>query len=228
MVSKALGPPPTIRVEVEEDHTAHSRCDEGFLRLRRLSLRNTYPDGGSSRVYRYDVVEREAMDAVGIVLWTPGPDGPRVCLRSALRPPLAFRDRYALPVDDAHLAPVLWEIPAGLVEPEERGAPGLRECASRETLEEVGLEVAPEAFAALGAPACLSPGVLAEKVHFLVARVDPDAGGEPTADGSAVEEHAEVRFVPLSEALEAVRDGRIGDLKTEVGLRRLAEHGGVA
>jgi len=227
-VSKVLGSPPNVRIVVEADHTAESRCDEGFLRLRRLSLRNTYPDGTSSRVYRYDVVEREATDAVGIVLWAPGPDGPRVCLRSALRPPLAFRDRHALPVDDAHLAPVLWEIPAGLVEPGERGEQGLRECAARETLEEVGLEVLPEAFSALGPPACLSPGVLAEKVHFFMATVDPSSGGEPTADGSAVEEYAEVQFVLLSQALEAVRDGRIGELKTEVGLRRLAEVRGVA
>jgi len=219
-----LGPPPRVRVELAEDRTAAARCDDGFLRLRRLTLRNHYPDGTGSREYAYDVVERDAMDAVGIVLEAPGP---RVCLRSALRPPLAFRDAHAVPVPDG-APPVLWEIPAGLVEPDERGEEGIRLCAARETLEEVGLEVPPERFSVLGHAAYLSPGVLAEKVHFVVAAVDPSAAGPPAADGSAVEEHAEVRWVPVAEALEATRDGRVIDVKSEVAIRRLAERSGRA
>ena len=61
------------------------------------------------------------MDAVGIVLHTS--DG-RVCLRSSIRPPLAFRVGYSLPLpgnDD----PTLFEIPAGLVEADEHGEEGL-------------------------------------------------------------------------------------------------------
>ena len=160
------------------------------------------------------------MDAVAIVLFTT--DG-RICLRSALRPPLAFRSTYALPIADP-CGPVLWEVPAGLVEPQERGEGGLKRCCARETLEEVGIALAPEAFERLGPAACLSPGVLAEKLHFFVARVDPSSAGTPTEDGSPVEERAEVRFVPIAEALRACRDGRVGDLKTETAIRRLDEH----
>jgi ADP-ribose pyrophosphatase len=224
-----LGPRPRVEVEVVEDHTARARCDRGFLVMRRLTLRNRYADGERSAPYRYDLVEREALDAVAIVLWARGADGLRVCLRSALRPPLAFRAGYAVPLPEPpDETPVLWEVPAGLVEPEERGEAGLRACAARETLEEVGLALAPGDFAPLGPPACLSPGVMAEKLHYWAAEVDPAARGTPLEDGTPTEERAEVRFVPLSEALAACRDGRVADLKTETAIRRLAEREGGA
>lgn len=222
-LSGALEGRPRVAVEVVEDETASARCDRGFLRLRRLTLKNRYEDGHESAEYAYDLVERDALDAVAIVLYaTRDDDEPLVCLRSALRPPLAFRASYAIPIPETEGA-VLWEVPAGLVEPDERGEAGLAACASRETLEEVGLEVAPEAFTRLGPAACLSPGVMAEKLHFYVACVDPAQRKTPTEDGSPVEERAEVRFVALSEALAACRDGRVADLKTETAIRRLAE-----
>lgn len=219
-----LGPLPAITVEIVAERSAESRCDEGFLRLRRLTLRNVRPDGTRSEPYAYDLVERDAMDAVAIVLAArDAKGGVLVCLRSALRPPLALRPSYSLPIPEATPAPVQWEVPAGLVEREERGADGLRGCAARETLEEVGLVVPPSHFVALGPPLALSPGVIGEKVHFLVADVDPAEVGTPTEDGSPVEADAVVRFVPLAEALAAVRAGVVADVKTEIALRRLAE-----
>lgn len=224
MTDEPLGLPPSIDVEEVEQHVAEP--DAGFLRIRRVTLRNRHPDGRTSREYRYDLVERDAMDAVGIVLEEAG-DEPRVCIRSALRPPMRYRDRYDIPLPADGRSHVLWEVPAGLVEPEERGATGLRACASRETLEEVGLEVEPERFEPLGPPVALSPGVLGEKLHFLHATVDPSRRGTPVEDGSPTEERAVVRFIPLRDALEATRDGRIQDAKTEVALRRLAERRGI-
>ena len=221
-----LPAPPDVRVEVLEDRTPAPGGTRGFLRLRRYALRTAYPDGTRSEAYEYDVVEREAMDAVAMVLVASGEDGPRICLRSSLRPPLAFRPGYALPLPDPGRA-VLWEVPAGLVEPGERGEAGLRACAVRETLEEVGLHLSPDAFSSLGAPACLSPGVLGEKIYFLTARVDPSQRTAPLEDGSPVEERAAIEFVPLGVALDAVRDGRIEDLKTEVAVRRLAAERGL-
>lgn len=219
-----LGPRPDVVIQVLEDHTAEARCDRGFLVMRRLTLQNCYSDGYRSAPYRYDLVEREALDAVGLVLVARGATGPRICLRSALRPPLAFRARYAIPIDEpAGEPPVLWEVPAGLVEPTERGEEGLRACAARETLEEVGLWVSPEDFAPLGPPVCLSPGVMAEKLHYWMAEVDPRKMRTPLEDGTPVEERAEVRFVALVDALGACRDGRVTDLKTETAIRRLAE-----
>lgn len=193
----------------------------GFLRLRRLTLKNRYADGTESASYVYDVVERSALDAVVLLLWGEVGGDIVVCLRSSLRPPLLFRGEQAIPF--AHDGSVfVWEIPAGLIEPGEKGEAGVRACAARETMEETGFDVAAEDFELLGPPMYLSPGVLAEQIHYLAAQVDPDRRGVPTEDGSPVEENALVRFVPLREALAAVDEGLILDVKTEAGLRRLA------
>lgn len=213
--------PSQIEVQVHQDRTQEGRCDEGFVRVRRFVLKNRYPDGSWSEPYPYDVVERSATDAVAIVLYDVVDDVPVVCLRSALRPPLSFRPGYELPVV-ADGDTVIWEIPAGLIEADEKGEAGILGCAARETLEETGLDEPVGAFRLLGPPAALSPGVLAETVYFVVGKVDTVRRGEPTSDGSPVEAFAEVLFVPLSVALRAVEDGTVRDVKTEVGLRRFA------
>lgn len=222
-ISDTLAAPPRIEVAVVEDNTEGARCDQGFLRVRRLVLENRYADGTHSATYPYDLVERDAIDAVAIVLFARYEDGARICLRTALRPPMTFRHSYALPIPEEPGGGVLWEIPAGLVEPDEHGESGLSACAARETLEEVGLDLPPDAFSRLGPPAGLSPGVIGEKIHFVVAEVDAGARGNPTEDGTPVEERAEICFVRIDDALAAARSGAIGDLKTEVGIRRLAE-----
>lgn len=206
---------PRIGVEIVEERSAEARCDVGFLRLRRLSLRNRYGDGTLSDTYVYDLVERTALDAVAIVLVARGGDEPAICLRSALRPPVALRE------DDA--TGVQWEVPAGLIEADEPGPEGVLACAAREALEEVGAKLAPDDFAPLGPAVLLSPGVMAERLSFVVADVDPAACVTPTEDGSPVEEQAVVRFVPLSEALAACASGVIADIKTELAVRRLAD-----
>lgn len=217
---------PNVRIEIVSDLSDAMRSDEGFIRVRRLVLKNHYEGGAQSREYRYDCTERDAMDAVGIVLFA-APEKPgaphRICLRSSIRPPLALRPTYSLPLKETTPDPTLFEIPAGLVESDEEGEEGLRGCAARETDEEVGLTVAPEAFQPLGPALFLSPGLVAEKLHFFVAEVDPANMGKATQDGSPVEERAKIAFVPLDEALAACRDGRIQDIKTEVGIRRLID-----
>lgn len=219
---RPLGERPSVGIEVVRDESAQMRSDEGFVRVRRLVLRNRYADGSESREYRYDCAERDAMDAVGILLVDR--EG-RVCLRSSIRPPVSLRPGYAVPLPSEETGdPTLFEIPAGLVEQDEKGEDGLRGCCARETLEEVGIEVAPSAFARLGPGVYLTPGLIAEKVHVFVAEVDPAGASAPTMDGSPVEERAKVEWVALAEALAACRDGRICDVKTEVALRRWAEN----
>jgi transaldolase len=127
------------------------------------------------------------------------------------------------PLTDLGLAKFLEDAKKIPVEPDEHGEAGLQRCSARETLEEVGLEVEPERFARLGTSVYLTPGLIAEKIHLLHARVDPGQAGEPSLDGSPVEERARIEWVPLAEALAACRDGRIEDIKTELALRRLAE-----
>lgn len=213
---------PKIEITVVADKSATARCDQGFLRVQRLTLTNRHEGGEQSEAYPYDMVQRDALDAVVVVLHRTGDDGTSmVCVRSSLRPPLAFRDPATTPLEGDH-DPVVWEVPAGLIEPGEKGMDGVRACAARETLEETGYDVRPDAFSSLG-PACyLSPGVLAEQLHFCVASVDGLSEGAPTLDGSPVEAGMKVLFVPLDEALSALDSGRIADAKSEVALRRFA------
>src|SRR5512139_3866068 len=118
----ALPPIPKVRVEVV--HTRVPR-ERGFLWIRELELRNHYEDGSRSRSYPYYFVERRLLDAVAIALYRRGADGPELVLRSQLRPPLAFRGEYEVPLLAEGTGAVQWEVPAGLVEPGEAGESGL-------------------------------------------------------------------------------------------------------
>lgn len=209
---------PEVAIDVVDDRTSN---EQGFLRVRRLLLRNRYGTQ-TSRDYAYDCIERAATDAVGIVLYARSPD--RVCVRSAIRPPLALRPSYALPIATVSADPTLFEIPAGLVEADEHGEEGLRACAARETMEEVGIALAADAFFRLGPGVFLSPGLSAEKLYFVAAEADPESATAPLLDGSPVEEAAVVRWLSLHDALDACRSGAIEDAKTEVAIRRLIDH----
>ncbi|HEX9290406.1 MAG TPA: hypothetical protein VF904_12865 [Anaeromyxobacteraceae bacterium] len=46
------------QIEIVEDRTASSRCDEGFLRLKRFRARNRRSDGTLSPEYPIDVIDR--------------------------------------------------------------------------------------------------------------------------------------------------------------------------
>lgn len=205
-----------LEIAIVEDRTGVARCDDGFIRVRRYRLANVLPDGTRSAPYAYDVVERKHIDAVAMLLH----DRRRIMLRSALRPPLWFRSEQPLPLPEARRTHAL-ELPAGLIEESEHGDSGISACAARETQEETGLVVALEAFRRLGPPVLLSPGLCAEKVHFLAAEVDLDAARPPEPEGP-VEEAGSALVMPIAEALAALETGAIDDAKTEIGLRRLA------
>ena len=223
MGSRSLPPLPSVRVEILRDLTPSGGEDEGFLRIRRVLLRNRYDDGAESRGYRYDILERSALDAVALLLWADDDDGPVVCLRSSIRPPLLLRATASIPIPEPNAPVTMWEVPAGLIEPDEVGENGIRACAARETLEETGFSVAADEFRFLGPPATVSPGMVPEKIFFLEARVDLKAQGVPVEDGHPVEERAVISFPTVTAALQEAEEGRIADLKTETGLRRLAE-----
>jgi ADP-ribose pyrophosphatase len=214
---------PDIRLEVVKDLTPEQ--ETGFLRLERRRYRARYPDGTESAEFTYDSIDRSALDAVVILAHFADASGRRhVYLRSSVRPPVAERKKERSPVPD--LDPphgILWELPAGLVEPHERELSGVRESARRELLEELGFSVAPEALLELGPSLFPVPGIIAERWFFYRVEVAPAERSEPTLDGSALEHFGEIVAVPLQEALAHCRSGVIIDGKTEIGLRRLAD-----
>jgi ADP-ribose pyrophosphatase len=113
----------------------------------------------------------------------------------------------------------LWELPAGLVEPDETPP-----CAAaRELGEELGFHVEATSLIELGPWTFPAPAIIGERHLFFAVEVEPSTQSRPTEDGSELEKGAAILAIPLMEALEHCRRGAIQDAKTELALRRLAE-----
>ncbi|HTM46623.1 MAG TPA: NUDIX hydrolase [Polyangiaceae bacterium] len=192
----------------------------GFLWVVRRKLRVRHADGRTSSTFVYDEVARASLDAVVLVPHFFSQGERFVYLRSALRPPMAFRRHY---LDNVGKAQGLWELPAGMIEPSEESEAGVLRCAARELHEELGFQVGLDQLRALGPSTFPSPGVLAERHFFFSVEVEPSEQQEPALDGSALEEAGVVIAVSLRQALDWCRNGEIEDAKTELGLRRLSE-----
>ena len=214
-----------VDIEIVEDRTAAARCDEGFLRVQRLRVRNRYEDGSHSEPYACDIVSRERTDAVAVVIYEiDDRKQVRVALRSGVRPPVTLRREKALTQPDDRTWLLLTELVAGLLEPEDAGPGGVARRAAAECLEEAGYEVSAESTQPLGAPVFASPGMSDEKFFLRAVETDLAAREVPRGDGSVMEEAGEVEIVTLDEAIARCRSGEIPDSKTEIGLLRLCDH----
>ncbi|HEX9295751.1 MAG TPA: NUDIX hydrolase [Polyangiaceae bacterium] len=221
--SGSLPPLPNIKLSIDKDRSEHAPA-RAYLTIRRLELRAHFPDGSVSDPFFYDVVERKALDAVVVAPHFRDEAGVRkVLLRSALRPPVAFRRREAWPIPERETLGGLWEVPAGLVEPHECSEEGLRACAVRELYEETGAEVPLDALQPLGCSTFPCPGVIGERHFYFHVEIDPASLVPPIEDGSVLERQATLVTVTLEDALALLRAGEIEDAKTEIALRRLAE-----
>ncbi len=214
-------------MEIVEDRTEGARCDRGFLRLRRLVLRNRYDDGSYSEPYPCDVLERPGSDAVVAVLYEWRAGRVVVLLRESPRAPIYLRrDKSFVHPDPREYLSIL-EVVAGLVESDDPPGPdGLRRRAAVEAMEEAGVELDARALTLLGGETFASPGTTDEKVYFCAAEVPLGGRAEPRGDGSIMEEWSRIHLLELGEAIAMCRDGRIPDMKTEVALLRLADHVG--
>ena len=208
-------------LEVVEDFSATGRCDEGFLRIRRLRVKNRRADGTSSPVYRVDVVDRPKLDAVAVLIWRTSPDGARQFLtRQNLRPAAYFRKDKDPVVPDGKSHLFCEEIVAGLLEPEDVGEAGLRHRCAAEVMEEAGFAVLPAQVALLGAPFFLAPGILSEKIFPAAVDVTGMIQSTPEGDGSPMEEGGRLRWRTALELRAAFASGEIQDAKTELILSR--------
>lgn len=214
---------PGHKIEVIRDERP-PESQRGFLYVRRLTLVAKFADGTTSEPFSYDCGHRTRLDAVVIVPHYVDESNERhVYLRSALRPPVAVRPVDARPIPEHEWLGELWELPAGLVEPDEQTPEGLVACAARELHEEVGIEVAKSAIAPLGPATFPSPGIIGERHFYFHVVVDPRKLTTPPEDGSVLERQAQVHAFPLRALLQACRAGELEDAKTELALRRLAE-----
>ncbi len=215
---------PVTDVEIVADRTEESRCDDGFLRLRRLRVRNVHADGTRSREYACDVVSRAHVDAVVVALYEV--DTERrvwVVLKDGLRPPVYLRKDKDLAHPDPREYLTVTELAAGVLEEGDEDDAGIAARAAAEAWEECGLRVLPEVVTRLGDALFPSPGVSDEKVHFRAAPVTSAGAHPPAGDGSVMEEGTRIVVLELHDAITRCREGTIPDMKTEIGLLRLAE-----
>jgi ADP-ribose pyrophosphatase len=208
-------------IEVIEDLTARSRCDEGFLQVRRLRCQNRRADGSLSEEYRVDVIDRPRLDAVAVLIYRWQEGELEVLTRQNLRPAAFFRkDKVpAVPDPGSHL--FVEEIVAGLLEPADQGEEGIRRRAAAEALEEGGVQVRPSEVKLLGGPFFVAPGILSEKIHLASVDATGRPQQPPRGDGSPLEEGGATHWWSAEELLRACVRGEIQDAKTEIGVARL-------
>jgi ADP-ribose pyrophosphatase len=212
-------------IEIVEDRTRASRCDEGFLKLSRLRLRNVYDDGSRSDVYACDVVSRPGSDAVVAVLYElDGERRVRVLLRASARPPIYLRRHKRFVHPDPREYRSIEEVVAGMVEEDDGEAEaGLRRRAAVEAEEEAGCCVPESAFQVIGGETFASPGMSDEKVYYCAAEAPLATASHGRGDGSVMEEHGQIVIRELGDAIRACRRGDVPDMKTEIALLRLAD-----
>lgn len=152
------------------------------------------PIGGATR---FEIVERPPVVAV-VAVRSDAAGGetaePRVALVRQPRPAI---DRDT------------WEIPAGSIGPDEVAQP--EAAALRELREETGCVASGCVLLAHEYP---SPGYSTERISIYLA-TDIAPGGSGSQDRTEI---AEVRWLPLADALTMCRDGQIEDGKTVLGL----------
>ena len=147
------------------------------------------------------VVEPGSIEVRRDIVWHPGSVVVLAVDDSKPEPHILLEVQYRYTVGRK-----IWELPAGSIDPGETELSG----AKRELLEETG-------FTAKSWKRIMkfhvSPGILSETMAIFLARELKAGKAQPEAD-----EVIDVRFVPLSKAVQMVRSGQIFDAKTICGV----------
>lgn len=152
----------------------------------------TLPDGQTSK--------REVINHMGAAAVIAVDDNQQVLLVK----------QYRLPAGK-----ILYEIPAGTLEPDE--APEV--CAERELREETGYR--PTTLQTFGG-LYTAPGYTTEYIHLFLA-----TGYEPDPLGQDDDEFVEAVRMPLVDAIAMIAQGQIEDAKSVIGLLKAARHYGL-
>ncbi|MBL8935888.1 MAG: NUDIX hydrolase [Archangium sp.] len=207
-------------MEVVEDFSSSARCDEGFLQIRRLRVRNRRSDGSHSPIYRVDVVDRPKLDAVAVLVWRRGAHGLEFLTRQQLRPAAYFRSEKKPVVAEERDWLFCEEIVAGLIEPSDEGERAVRARGVEEVHEEAGIRVEVDAVKHLGPPFFVAPGIISEKIFLTHVDVTGLPMEPAPGDGSHLEEGGTLAWRSLESLQQALCDGVIQDAKTELALGR--------
>lgn len=216
--------PIAVGVELIQDLSALSSPVEGFLRRHRHRIKTLLSDGTRTDTYVADYIDRagDFRDAVAIAVFARQRSiGETLIL-------LRRQVRYAAWISTG--APLVCEVPAGVLELPETP----EECAQREVYEETGIEIGLDKVRQLGRPFFILPGTITERLYSACAEVPEKAlraaaGTQPLGDGSPFEEGAELVVLTLEQALQSIAGKRHGatpdimDSKTEILLRRLKD-----
>lgn len=186
--------PKAIAVQ-EREH-----CFEGFYKLDRVHLKHELFAGGMSRTISRELFVRH--DAVCVLPYDP------------VRDQVVLLEQFRVGAMDKVDNPWLVEMVAGLIDRDERP----EEVALREAQEEAGLSLATLWPITKYFP---SPGGSDEYVHLYLGRCDSaGAGGLHGLEEEA--EDIRVRVWSFSDALQAVRDGKIINAATIIAIQWLA------
>ena len=215
-----------VKIEVLEDFSGTARCDEGFLQVRRLRCQNQYNNGGVSKQYQVDVINRPRLDAVAALVYRRQRQSPatvEVLTRLTLRPAAYFRQEMQTIVPDNASHLFVEEVVAGLLESADVGELGICQRAAKEVWEEAGIQVDASLVERLGAPFFAAPGILSEKIFPCAVDVTGLSQTEPEGDGSPLEEGSSLRWTPIGMVLQRCVAGEIVDAKTELLVRRFLD-----
>jgi hypothetical protein len=214
-------------LRVRTDEIVDRQRSPRFLALRTVKTSIEGEDGAVTSEGTWDFVERlGGSDAVAVVCYRRTSRGLEVMLRSGVRVPITLGRGEHSRGPGRHPIHFVEELVAGVVEPGETTDEHRRIRARVEVLEEAGIDLPLAAITPLGAPLWITPGLCAELLYYFSADATDAPLVDAAGDGSPFEALGRVAWFPLDEAIARVSEGRagIGDLRAEVGLRRLAAH----
>lgn len=177
-----------------------------------------YDNAEESEIFNLDFVFRKNNDAVVIIPYQIINGEPYIYLVSCFRPHRDITNYKGFKESNAGNT---WELPAGLVEDEEaeEQMEGYKKAASRELLEETGLNVSHENMRLLGKRTFT--GAQSERLFFFATEIKEEKFEEIKGDGHPLEKHGQVCKISLKEAFSYVQNGDLTDIKTEIGIYRL-------
>jgi 8-oxo-dGTP pyrophosphatase MutT (NUDIX family) len=195
----------------------------GFLKVKSGKCNMIY-ESGAYKDMIVDFVHRKSYDAVGIVAFSVREGKCYVHLVSCIRPAL-YKEKFKGTGREIEGNPILqWEIPAGLVEEDEKGREGILTSSVRELEEEIGYKTQINNHSFLGFEYFSSVGIMGERIYLTKVNVTNSELVKPQGDGSPLEMGSKAIAVEINALKESINLGKISDSKTIIGTYMLKEY----